>query len=328
MALRISILTILLIISTTETRCQNNSDSVKSIVNAIAQRQILQYEKVGIFGEVSDLWIKYQKLKQFASEQELIDNMFHESRVVRCYSFMALNEAKSKKIFEILVNNLKDNESIGIQAFDVIYSRKVSDFYLSSVLPGNISPSEKLRLDSIILINQTIQLAYKNALLNELPATDKYYGIIRRYAELGNGDALVRLARYQRKEDKELILRTMKSKNNQYFVFKAIREFPDKDFFKPLTKQFYKRWYRTHYNFPELRMIYQALAKYPEQRGTIRIFNKTTKAMGRWKRDHFSTYVKVAITKYPHKNFDYLVDRINLSDFNERAFKDYVEIDK
>lgn len=109
MALKISLITVLLIINYTETRCQNNSDSVKSIVNDIARRQILQYKKVGIVGEVSDLWIKYQKLKQFASEQELIDNMAHKSKVVRCYSFMALNETKSNKIFEILVNNLKDN---------------------------------------------------------------------------------------------------------------------------------------------------------------------------------------------------------------------------
>lgn len=178
------------------------------------------------------------------------------------------------------------------------------------------------------MIDQTIDLAYKNALLNELPATDKYYGIIKRYAELGNGDALVTLARFQREADKQLILNTLDNKDNQYFGFKAIREFPDKDFFKPLKREFYKRWYRTHYNYPELRMIYQALAKYPEQKGAIKIFNKTTKAWGRWKRDHFSTYVKVAITKYPHKNFDYLVDRIDLSDFNESAFKDYLEIDK
>ena len=154
-----------------------------------------------------------------------------------------------------------------------------------------------------VLFNELVGGFYKSQLLRNLPNEGRYYPLVRKYAEEGNEEALVTLARYRRGGDKELIIYWLKELDRPYFAFKAMREFPNEDFLRILPWQFRKRWYQFHYDFSAIRMIYQALAQYPESKKTLRIFRKTTKAWSKWKRDTFSQMVKLAILKYPHPNF-------------------------
>jgi len=297
------------------------------MVAPLLTKSVFEYSKVGIGGRESELWRGFEKLQQMANDEELFVLLKNENTVVNCYAYLALAKLNSPKLYSFLINNLRDNRIVAIQFFDVIRSSSINDFYLYSFPKESLSSAQKTELDSILIFDDKIQSSYKNDLIENLPNDEYYYSAIRHYAVSGNGSALVNLARFKKEGDKGLIIKRAKQKEGAYSGFKAMREFPDEKFLNVLARQFRRRWHRFHYNYAEFRMLYQALAQYPDEKRSLRIFRKTTRALVKWKRETFSASVKLAILKYPNPNFESILEKIELSDFEEDQIKKLIDRD-
>lgn len=308
-------------------KSQSLSSEVRKIVDSLSTKQVFEYSQVGIGGRESELWRRFENLQQIATDEELFVMLRHENSIINCYAYLALAKRDNPELYGFLINNLRDNRVVATQSFDVIRSYSMNDFYLYLYPKESLTSEQKIELDSILIFDDKIRSSYKNDLIEHLPNNEYYYSAIRQYAKSGNGSALVNLARFKKTEDKDLIIKRAKQKEGAYSGFKAMREFPDEEFLKELTKQFRKRWYRFHYNYAEFRMLYQALAQYPDEKKALRVFRKTTRAWGKWKRETFSASVKLAILKYPHPNFDSLLEDIELSDFEEDQIKKLIDRD-
>ncbi|MGL1886763.1 MAG: hypothetical protein OCD76_09625 [Reichenbachiella sp.] len=308
-------------------KSQSLSDEVRGIVDSLSTERVFEYSQVGIGGRESELWRKFENLQQRANDKELLILLKHENSVVNCYAYLALAKRNSPELYGFLINNLRDNRVVATQSFDVIRSYSINDFYLNLFPKESLTLEKKIELDSILIFDDKIRSSYKNDLIEHLPNDEYYYSAIRQYAISGNGSALVNLAKFKKGGDKGIIIKRAKQKKGAYSGFKAMREFPDEEFLKVLSKQFRKRWHRFHYNYAEFRMLYQALAQYPDEERTLRIFRKTTRALGKWKRETFSASVKLAILKYPHLNFEPILEKIELSDYEEDQLKKLIDRD-
>ena len=214
------------------------------------------------------------------------------------------------------------------QVFITIYSGgfKISDFYISRA-KDILNKNQIAQLDSILIFDEESKLEWRIHLVSKLPPLEKYYKVVRKLASEGNQTALVTLAKYQKKEDKELILRDYAINDNNTLIVKAIREFPDLEFYPYLIKKYKRNWSDRYHYWSEWRMLYQALAQYPDQKQTLKYYNKTLKIIGRFKRQKFSAFMKVAILRYPNPMFDPILEKIYLEGFYEREVIESLELD-
>ncbi|WP_258105895.1 hypothetical protein [Marinoscillum sp. MHG1-6] len=208
--------------------------------------------------------------------------------------------------------------------YDLLNTYFVSDFYISESREL-LTTQQKEELDSTLIFDPNCYLSWKTALIRQLPTDDRYYQAVRTAAEKGDGTALTTLAKFQRQEDKELILSGYSIDENNYMILRAIREFPDPEFYPYLTKKFRGKWSNRRYSFSEWRILYQALAQYPDEPETIELFKKTLKARGNFKRQTFCSYMKAAILKYPNPQFEPIMAKIKLDEVYERKVSEIVD---
>ncbi len=249
----------------------------------------------------------------------------HEKSIVRCYAFQSLCN-RSEDVYDFLLTHLHDYDRLSTLQYDLRNTYFVSDFYISE--SREILDSLQIaKLDSTLIFDPNCRLSWKSALLKSLPTDHKYYQTIKTAAEKGDGTALVTLAKFQKQEDKELILQDYSVNENNYLLIKAIREFPDPIFYPYLIKKFKSNWNDRHHYFSEWRILYQALAQYPDEPETIKLFERTLKAKGKFKRQRFGSYLKVAILKYPNPNFGPILAKIKLDEVYEREVQKLIEMD-
>ncbi|WP_431241649.1 hypothetical protein ACQ9BO_16760 [Flavobacterium sp. P21] len=79
-----------------------------------------------------------------------------------------------------------------------------------------------------------------------------------------------------------------------------------------MVKVFKKEWSDRYYSYPKWRVLYQALAQYPNQEETLKLFDKTIVAHNKFRRKTLSKYLWIAATKYPNEKFEVYKSKINL----------------
>ena len=302
------------------------SSPVLDIADSLSKFRIFEYDKINITHENSKLWLYASNLDSIATTEELYLLLNNRSPIVRCYSFIALCNRK-EDVFDFLINNLNDYEFLSSLHYDLPRGFKVSDFYISHAR-DILNNNQITQLDSILIFDEESKLEWRIHLVSQLTPHEKYYKVVRKLASEGNQTALVTLAKYQKKEDKELILRDYSINDNNALIVKAIREYPDLEFYPYLIKKYKRNWSDRYHYWSEWRMLYQALAQYPDQKQTVKYYNKTLKIIGRFKRQMFSTFMKVAILRYPNPIFDPILEKIDLEEHFERDVIEFLEMDQ
>lgn len=271
------LLTILLISTAIVKSCgdSRSSDgklSVKTdrIVRKIEKINFLMGSAVGYSGTKPKQFDNLIELENEANKNELIALTDHPNGVVRCYAFWALSHDSTIDLFPIVAKHLNDNELVSTQFGCIISKQKVGDFYINVVTPNHVDLNstkfDSIQLQKIdsILIYSNSELAAKSRAISRAKLTEDLYTTVRSLV-LDNKEpsAIVTLAKYQRKKDIPLILNS-KYKDQYYFTFQAIQQFPDEAFLPFLEKCMIETFDDTHYS-NEWEAMYEAIANYKNE---------------------------------------------------------------
>ena len=191
------------------------SETVADLADRIGNHGKYECSLIGFSDERSTQWDRFIELKKNATSEELVLLTHYDHPVVRCYSFQALAERRDPKTFTVLLQHLKDLETIeelcgGIGSI----GGTVGDFFLSIVTTKygpeeviKLNASEQNQIDSILLFDPEIKLFAQTLLLDRIEPDPKYYDRLREIFERNHGNdqnALVALSKYKRESDKPL----------------------------------------------------------------------------------------------------------------------------
>ena len=295
--------------------------AIQKLVNSIAKTNVVMGSAVGEAGSRPAQWDEYINLTKAATSKELIELTDNASGVVRCYAFQALANRKDKNIFNILLSHLNDTARIETLFGCTGGTIMVGDYFVDVVTPGLVDPesqkrddAEKSVLDSILLFDKHINLVAKSQVLNKLSPLKKFYQRVREITVSENTpEAILALAKYKNKNDVSIIARFLKDESLQFWGIQAAREFPDKTFYPELVQVFENEWNKEKYDYPLWRVLYQALAKYPEEK-TSELFDRTIQSTDVFRRNTLGVYLLVALNRYPDTEFASIKSRIKLAE--------------
>lgn len=330
-----NLITIFLLIS--QLVFSQNSDSnlvtkkTEKIAEAIAKDGMYKSAGIGVAGTKPVQWNNFEKLKEVATNKELYILSNHSSSAVRCYSFQALAERKDPNTFKVLLEHLKDNQPIETFQGCILGSESVGDFFLDVVTPKYISlkaykltEKERSKVDSILIFDPDIELAAKSDRLQKIKPEPQYYQRIKTiYLSDNNPSALIALSKYQKDEDKELIISWLKNTDtkDQYYGLRAVRHFPDTSFFPYLNEIQQKEIKKpTGFNYSLIRMLYLTTVQYKDLKSKVLIQNTLSNAKNSTLKYH-SEYIWLALTKYPDPIYSGIKESLNIPDWKKKEFE-------
>ncbi len=305
---------------------------LKKIVEGLEKGEMIESSHIGYEGSSSSQWEKYEQLKREATIDQLIALTDYRSSVVSSYAFQALATKNSDKVFPILLKHLNDTTKIVSQSGCIRETSLMADYYIDVVTSDYIeadtyklNQSQRKILDSILLSDESIELYARHEAIRNLKPTTENYEIIRQLVKNEkNHFALIALAKYQKDQDKELIVSFFENDDTQYTALCAVKEFPDDYFYNFVTNIFEQEWKEDRYDYSKWRACYQALARYPRPE-TVELFERTTNIDKEFRYGTLCKYLLIAITKYPNKLYEPLKSRIKLDSYQLEEVKNALE---
>ncbi len=216
------------------------------------------------------------QLKETANQSELIELTNHPNGVVRCYSFWALSYDNSIDLYPLILSHIGDDESVNTQFGCIGGSEKVGDFFINVATPQyvdldskKLQPRELANLDSILIFMPNNLTAKSAAILRTKPSENLYHKIRELVVKNHDQSALVSLAKYQKQQDIDLILKNREKSefvnDGYFFTYQAISLFPQPEFLPLLENNLMKTLEDTHYS-TEWRELYKAIASFKNQK--------------------------------------------------------------
>lgn len=247
--------------------------TIIEIVNQLSEINRFECELVGVGRNKTESAALYQQLTLNATTKELIQLVEHDNAVVQCYSIKALGEKESVDILPVLFSQLSNAKNMLTICGSSQQTQKVFDYVYAQLKyyekKGKITLSENQKdqvyqnilynnfTDYITYINQFKnhtsestgkQKGIDNNLANYRPTAlddvllriqpkPAYYQRIREITEASiSNNAIIALAKYQRKEDVALIKEYYPKFQNHTTWLNAILEFPDPWFLSDLEE--------------------------------------------------------------------------------------------
>lgn len=210
---------------------------IKKIAHQIEEYNELESERVGYAGMTTDQFRNFQKLRDRATVDELLQLLEYDNSVVKGYASWALADKKYPKLVHIFAEFLRTGESAITQDGCIVSEDDLaSEFYnrvFYQYIHNELSVEDSLffqsqiqQLDSVILYTDKDDYLLSRALINN-NSNPKNYERIRYLAfQKKNINAIQALAVYQKNQDIEAF-KALKEKS-----FVAIAKFPDKDFWE------------------------------------------------------------------------------------------------
>jgi hypothetical protein len=310
---------------------------IQLLVDSMAKYNQVDDRVVGAEGSISKQFARFERLLQQATNEELHTLTKYTNTTVRCYAIQAYcmkNSNNFDLVQTVFMKSLYDNSIIRSLSGCMGSTDKLGDYMLSQgifcLVNMDSSNFRKLLspIDSIMIYDTAIHLSYKSDVLENSKANPKDYARIREIAIKEKLPvAVLALARYKRQEDIEIISSFLKDKETYYYAIWAVREFPDMAFYPLLLDIFEKRWKEKKYNYSEWRILYQALAKYPNNT-TIKLFDKTVNVRNKFKKSTLGRYLSIAITKYPHSDYEQFKDKVEIDNLHSRFLEQEIKAEE
>lgn len=209
--------------------------AIKNLVQDIEKYNELESEHVGYAGVTTDQYRNFEKLRDKASIEELLQLLEYKNSVVKGYTSWALADKMYPRLADILDEFLKTGETATTQHGCIVSNGDLATEFYNRVyyqhfhhkLPLKDSlffQSQIIQLDSVILYSKKDTRLLYTALSNN-NGNLKTYNRIRELAEnKNNSKALVALAKYERQSDIPFLIKQEK------VAFLAISVFPDSAF--------------------------------------------------------------------------------------------------
>lgn len=208
---------------------------IKNLVQDIEKYNELESEHVGYAGVTTDQYRNFEKLRDKATIEELIQLLEYKNSVVKGYASWALADKMYPKLADILAEFLRTGEMATTQHGCIVsegdlatefYNRVFyQHFYRKLNLTDSLFFQNQIQqLDSVILYSNIDTWLLKTALSNN-NGNIKTYARIRELAEKkNNSKALVALAKYKKQSDIQFLIKQGE------VAFLAISVFPDSSF--------------------------------------------------------------------------------------------------
>lgn len=229
------ILVIILTLFTFQVSGQKIRPEIKNLVQKIEKYNELESEHVGIAGVTTDQYRNFEKLRDKATIEELLQLLEYKNSVVKGYISWALADKMYPKLADILAEFLRTGETATTQHGCIVSEGDLATEFYNRVFYQHFHRKLNLtdslffqnqiqQLDSVILYSKNENYLLRNALLNN-NGNPKNYDRIRHLAfKEKNSNAIEALAIYQKKEDIEDF------KKLKELSFVAVAKFPDSEF--------------------------------------------------------------------------------------------------
>ncbi|MCB9338576.1 MAG: hypothetical protein H6577_10670 [Lewinellaceae bacterium] len=112
------------------------SQKIRAITNEIEKENEIHSDAVGYRGEKTSQYKRFEKLTRKAKIDELVELTEHPSPVVRGYAFWALAKRNYKKLEEIFIKHLRDEEKLKLYEGCIGLNTSVINFLYQVVSPN------------------------------------------------------------------------------------------------------------------------------------------------------------------------------------------------
>jgi hypothetical protein len=261
---------------------------IQGIADSLSQGEI-ESPNLNMMGREpipSQQYRRYETLKDSATLEELAQLTNHSSAVVCCYAFDALSERKAPNFFQLVQSHLTDSANIRVHFFDVVSYVKVSDYLKKGALCHYFETS--------------------------VPE-EAQYSVVRDFATTKEvPEAIIALARFRKAGDEEVIISYFDDARLRVLAATASREFPSARLFPKLSQLHRQELSR---DLPSLLFcvpLYEALVQYkvPE---TLSMLSTSLTEPQEFAASIHKVSIYVALTKYPDKFYQGIIDHIKLS---------------
>ncbi|WP_299677735.1 hypothetical protein [uncultured Tenacibaculum sp.] len=219
---------------------------------------------------------------------------------------------------------LNDSTKFGIQYGCVGWEARVNDYFINSYFSRtlNYKLKEKEELDSLVIFNSNLTTNYKNKLLEKIKPKPKFYNKIRELALQNNYSAVIALSKFKKNKDVFIINSLLKNKEKsiQYFGLVAVKNFPNKAFFKNIINIHQKEINIPGYNYQHTKALYKAIVSYktPESRKLLeKSINKIRESKDHKHKGHIWKTLK-AKPDYMYKG---LIEQMEFSKYELMSLK-------
>ena len=317
---------------------------VERIVEEIAEARLYVSKEKAWVGGITEQWARFEKLKNRASDDELIILTNHESAVVKCYSFMALVERKHELTFQILIAHILDQQKIHRSIGCVFDEMTIGQFYLNTATPNvrelsgyELNENQKNTMvnldlfktdksfeensillantiDSLMLFDQNLGYPYSSKLMKRIEPKASYYERIKEvYTQKRERDCLTAIAKYKKQEDISLLIGGLEDGNvhTTLAAINAVKYFPDKALF-PYLQDLHKKEMislkKMHAFYAEA--LYKTIVQYKNQESRFLIENTLNNKDKGIVKFHV-IYIKAALMEYPDPIYIGIEKRLN-----------------
>lgn len=309
---------------------------VQSLIDSITTYDRLDGLYVGYPGIRSKQYDRLNRLTEISTSKELLDLTTSKNTTVKCAAFQSLCSKDSVGIIPVVVSHLYDTSFVSIQR-GCIGSQQMTGDYFLQIYYFYLSTKDSsywiknypgiARVDSLLFYDPKIRLAYKEGKIKGINGDTLYYDRIRDIALNERIPvSVLALAKYKRQQDKDIIASYFYNDKTQYYAIWAVREFPDTTFYPLLIKVFEKGWKNKYYDYTKWRILYQALAQYPNDK-TLELFDKTINAKNKFRRETLGRYLTIAITKYPNPMFDKYLNKVEIDNLHQEFLSEEANVE-
>jgi len=278
---------------------QTNSSSaeIDSLVSQISKGN-LSGPTLGMMGHgthKSEQYLRYKRLSEIASNEQLIVLTDHSSPVVRCYAFDALSKRNIPDYYKIIKRHFSDTDQVSQINYDMINDAPVG-VYLHGVFSSYLQKLE--------------------------PGTDSLYNFLKGFVLSSDyPSAIVAIAKYKKEADTSLIISYLDNeKPVSAYGVTAIKLFPSTAFFSKL-KSMLNEVIADPAPFLGYELaVFEALVQYKTYESVALMKTALIKS----KVEPYSSTglcMYVALEKYPDPIFAELKNEIKLADFQEPLIK-------
>lgn len=280
------------------------SAQTKQIVSELIEGGGVESSSVGYGNKKPKQWENFERFRNNASVNELVELTNHYNGVVRCYSFWALKKHKDMDLFPLLKEHVNDTLTVWTFFGCSLLEEKVRDFIFKFA-----EPKQMRELDSLS-VRQSV-LNKKNTRIDAMkPEAGKYFEIRKHVLKEKEGEALVLLSRYKKRRDIRLIKNFHVSASNEaVFTYRAIRNFPHEEFFSLLKTELYAAFDNTYYSTP-LMELYEAIAGFKNAKAVELLDVPFDKIEAEELRRHHVYYIGYALMNNRDAMYDDLLWKI------------------
>ena len=300
-----------------------NSQELVNVVNQIESEKRLYYKSIDGNGYSIIESKDFLNLKQNASEEQLIELTKYKNGKVKTLAFLILAQKKYDKLYNIILQQIKDTTTVTTQIGCVGIKNYTTDYFIDVVTEGNfvndnfpkLTLQQKNAIDALLIADSKSKLSARINAIFALKPTSENYDLIRFLAsEEKNYATVYNLATFKKENDKKIIASFFNAKVAKYEAARSTFIFHD-DYFYPYLKKacekLIEKYLVDEYGYS---ILFQALANYPKPE-TIKFFEKIIKEKdyNEYRNEKIAKNVLIAITKYPNPEYDLLKKRIKVS---------------